>query len=202
VVAVNLGVMMAIDLDHRLAVMDLDVAAGFKSDQTVLIGLYAVVETVSGGTIDSTLPMTIDSARLKTVSLDVGAVADSDVMLALGSDLATVFASGRTVVLDLGGVVMMDSNPMTDPAVKVVIGSGRIAADDQEAVSTADSDRVEVIGSEAVQQDSHTVMVASTDAKAEVDSDVQAQAVINSDRRVVMDPDMMVAAAATMRDQG
>ena len=45
-------------------------------------------------------------------------------------------------------------------------------------------------------------MVASSDAKAAIDSDVQAQAVINLDRRVVIDSDVMVSAAVTMRDQG
>ena len=123
--AVNPGVMMAIDLDHRVVAMVLDMAAGLESDRMVSIGLYAGVEAASGGAIDSTLSMAVDSAQLETVSLDVGAAADSDGVLALAA-----FASGRTMVLDLGGVAVMDWNVMTDPAVMVVIDSGRLAADD------------------------------------------------------------------------
>ena len=123
--AVNLVVMIAIDLDHRVVAMVLDMAAGLESDRTGSIGLYAGVEAASGGVIDSTLSMAIDSAQLETVSLDVGAAADSDGVLALAA-----FASGRTMVLDLGGVAVMDWYVMTDPAVMVVIDSGRLAADD------------------------------------------------------------------------
>ena len=123
--AVNPGVIMAIDLDHRVVAMVLDMAAGLESDRMVSIGLYAGVEAASGGAINSTLSMAIDSAQLETASLDVGAAADSDGVLALAA-----FASGRTMVLDLGGVAVMDWYVMTDPAVMVVIDSGRLAADD------------------------------------------------------------------------
>ena len=101
--AVNLGVMIAIDLDHRVVAMVLDMAAGLDSDWTVSICLYAEVETASGGAIDSTFSMAIDSAWLETVSLDVGAAADLDGVLALAT-----FASGQTMGLDLGGVAVMD----------------------------------------------------------------------------------------------
>lgn len=97
-------------MDHRVAAMDSDVVAGFESDRTVSTCLYAGVETDWDGAKDSDLSllMVIDSARLETVSLDVGAVADSDGVPSLSSDLAAVFASGRTVVLDLDGVEVMD----------------------------------------------------------------------------------------------
>ncbi len=66
----------------------------------------------------------------------------------------------------------------------VVIDSVRVAADNSEGVATADSDGVIVIESAAVHQDA--VTVACSDAKAEIDSDVPVQAVIDSDRGVAM----------------
>ena len=50
-----------------------------------------------------TLSMATDSARLETVSLNAGAAVDSDGVLALAA-----FVSGRTMVLDLGEVAVMD----------------------------------------------------------------------------------------------
>ena len=96
---------MAIDLDHQVVALVLDMAAGLESDLKVSTGLYAGVETASqaGGTINSTLSMAIDSARLETVSLNAGAAVDSDGVLALAA-----FVSGRTMVLDLGAVAVMD----------------------------------------------------------------------------------------------
>ncbi len=82
--------------------------AGFELDLTVPIDLYAGAEIASDGAIaiTSTLSMAINSARLETVSLHVGAVADSDGVPALGSDLAA--ASGRTVVIYSDGAAVMD----------------------------------------------------------------------------------------------
>jgi hypothetical protein len=57
-----------------------------------------------------------------------------------------------------------------DSAVMVVIDSVRVAEDNSEGVATPDSDGVVVINSAVVHQDA--VMVASSDAKAERDSDV------------------------------
>ena len=84
--------------------------AGVDSDPTVSIDLYAGAEVASHVAIatDSTLSMAIDSARLETLSLDVGAAADSDGVPALGSDLAAAFASGRTVVFNSDGAAVMD----------------------------------------------------------------------------------------------
>ncbi len=72
-------------------------------------GVLAAEKASDGAiAIDLTLSMAIDSARLETVSLDVEAAADSDGVPGLGLDLAAAFASGQTVVLDLGGVATMD----------------------------------------------------------------------------------------------
>jgi hypothetical protein len=57
-----------------------------------------------------------------------------------------------------------------DSAMMVAIDSVRVAADNSEGVVTADSDGVVVINSATVHQDA--VMVASSDAKAEIDTDV------------------------------
>ena len=46
---------------------------------------------------------------------------------------------------------------MIDPAVMVVIDSGRVAADHSEGVATADRDGLGMIDSAAVQQDAVTV---------------------------------------------
>ncbi len=93
---------------------------------------------------------------------------------------------------------------MIDLVAIVVIDSGRVAADNSEGVVTADSDGV-MIDSVAVQQD--PVTVASLDAnfvvaKAEIDSEVPVQTVINSDRWVVIDSDVMVSAVMAMWDSG